>query len=174
VAALVLFDSGYVDYSDVPDARPEATIEELVAELQGDPVPDTWDGLVALLAEHGLDEPWTLDAWRAGFDVDDDGRITRIASDVALAAARRGLMQARASEAWPAVAAAATPTLVLLATEPPEQRQVNADAAARMGAAVPHADMRPIDGMSHAVFADLGAGAGTLVADWLREQRQEA
>ena len=69
------------------------------------------------------------------------------------------------------MAAAAIPTLVLLATEPPEQRQVNADAGARMRAAVPHADVRPIDGMSHAVFADLGAGAGALVADWLREQR---
>ena len=68
------------------------------------------------------------------------------------------------------VAAAAIPTLVLLATEPPEQRQVNADAAARMRASVPHADVRPIGGMSHAVFADLGAGAGTVVADWLREQ----
>ena len=85
VAALVLFDSGHVDYSDVPDARPEATIEELVAELQADPVPDTWEGLVALLAEHGLD-----------------------------------------------------------ATEPPEQRQVNADAAARMDATVPHADVSPM------------------------------
>lgn len=171
VAALVLFDSGHLDYSDVPDARPEATIEELVAELQADPVPDTWEGLVALLAEHGLDKPWTLDAWREGFAVAPDGRITRIASDVALAAARRGLMRARASEAWPAVAAAAIPTLVLLATEPPEQRQQNADAAARLRAAVPHADVRPIEGMSHAVFADLGADAGTLAADWLREQR---
>ena len=39
-----------------------------------------------------------------------------------------------------------------------------------MRAAVPHADVRPIDGMRHAVFPDLGAGAGALVADWLREQ----
>jgi pimeloyl-ACP methyl ester carboxylesterase len=57
VAGLVLFDSGHIDYCDVPDARPEATIEELIAELQADPVPDTWDGLVALLAEQGLDRP---------------------------------------------------------------------------------------------------------------------
>ena len=35
----------------------------------------------------------------------------------------------------------------------------------------PQADVRPIEGMRHAVFADLGASAGMLVADWLREQR---
>ena len=63
------------------------------------------------------------------------------------------------------------PTLVLLATEPPEQRESNAEAGERMQRAVPHADVRPIEGMRHAVFADLGASAGTLVADWLREQR---
>ena len=34
VAALVLFDSGHVDYCDLPDARPDATIEELIAELR--------------------------------------------------------------------------------------------------------------------------------------------
>jgi alpha-beta hydrolase superfamily lysophospholipase len=68
------------------------------------------------------------------------------------------------------VSAHETPTLVLLATELPEQRAQNAEAAERMQQAVPHADVRPIEGMRHAVFADLGAAAGTLVADWLREQ----
>ena len=50
----------------------------------------------------------------------------------------------------------AFPTLVLLATEPPEQRETNAEAGERMRAVVPHADVRPIEGMRHAVFADLG------------------
>ena len=63
------------------------------------------------------------------------------------------------------------PTLVLLATEPPEQRQVNVEAGERMRAVVPHADVRPIDGMRHAVFADLGAAAGMIAGEWLREQR---
>jgi pimeloyl-ACP methyl ester carboxylesterase len=171
VGALVLFDSGHVDYRDLPDARPEATFDELIAELEADPVPDTWDELVALLAEHGLEKDWTLAAWRNGFEIDADGRIRRRTTDVALAAASQGLMQASPSKAWPAIAAARIPTLVLLATEPPEYRQTNLEAAERMHAAVPLADIRPIDGMRHAVFADLGAAAGTLVADWLREQR---
>ena len=110
-------------------------------------------------------------AAREGFGVEPDGRITRITSNIALAASRQGLMRGRASGAWPAVAAAAIPTLVLLATEPLEQRKENAEAGERIRRAVPHADVRPIEGMRHAVFADLGASTGTLVADWLREQR---
>jgi pimeloyl-ACP methyl ester carboxylesterase len=170
VAALVLFDSGHLDYADVPGANPDATIDELIAELDADPLPQTWDELVVLLAENGLDQEWTLAAWREGFDVAPDGRISRIASSIALAASRQGLMRGRASDAWPAVADATIPTLVLLATEPAEQRESNAEAGERMRSAIPHADIRPIDGMRHAVFADLGASAGTLVADWLREQ----
>jgi pimeloyl-ACP methyl ester carboxylesterase len=171
VGALVLLDSGHLDYADVPGANPEATVVELIAELKEDPPPPTWDELVALLAENGLDQEWTLAAWREGFAVEPDGRITRIASNVALAASRRGLMRGRASDAWPAVAAARIPTLVLLATEPAEQRESNAEAGGRMREAIPHADVRPIEGMRHAVLADLGASTGALVADWLRAQR---
>jgi alpha-beta hydrolase superfamily lysophospholipase len=40
-----------------------------------------------------------------------------------------------------------------------------------MRAAVPQADVRPIEGMRHAVLADLGAEAGALVAAWLVEHR---
>jgi hypothetical protein len=40
-----------------------------------------------------------------------------------------------------------------------------------MREAVPHAEIRPIEGMRHSVFADLGASAGSRVAEWLREQR---
>ena len=154
----------------MPGAIPDASIDELIAELEADPLPATWDELVALLAEHGLDQEWTLAAWREGFDVDADGSITRIASNIALAASRQGPMRGRASAAWPAIAAAVIPTLVLLATEPPEQREANAEAGERMQQAMPHADVRPIEGMRHAVFADLGASVGALVADWLREQ----
>ena len=168
--ALVLFDSGHVDYGDWPDARPEAALEDLIAEIEADPLPDSWDDLVSLLAEHDLAQEWTLAAWREAFDVSADGALRRLGSTRALAAARIGLMRARASDAWPAIAAARIPTLVLLATEPEEMRERNAVAAEKMRLAMPEADIRPVDGMRHAVFADLGARAGALVADWLREQ----
>lgn len=170
VSALVLFDSGHLDYQDQPGARADATIAELLAELEADPVPDTWAELVATLSEHGLDRDWTLAAWREGFTIEPDGRIQRLATDGALAAASHGLMRARASDGWPAIAAADIPTLVLLATEPPEYREQNVQAGERMRAVVRHADIRPIDGMRHAVFADLGEQAGVIAGEWLREQ----
>ena len=159
VSALVLFDSGHLDYQDQPGARADATIAELIAELEADPVPDTWDELVATLAEHGLDRDWTLAAWREGFDDrTPTARIQRLATDGALAAAssradaRRG--RATAGRRSPPQT---IPTLVLLATEPPEYREQNAEAASGCVRSVRHADVRPIDGMRHAVFADLGA-----------------
>ena len=93
VSALVLFDSGHVDDADVPGANPDATVDGLIAELEADPLPAAWDELVALLAEHRLDQNWTLAAWREGFEVGPAGRITRIASNLALAASRQGLMR---------------------------------------------------------------------------------
>ena len=67
----------------------------------------------------------------------------------------------------PALATAGIPTLVLLATEARAAR--DAAAAARMRAAFPAAELRPVEGMRHAVFADLGAEIGVLASDWLRE-----
>lgn len=166
VRALVLFDSGHIDYADWPGARPEATFEELLAELEADPPPTTWDDLVILLAEHGLDQEWTLAAWQEGFDVAADGGLQLRASNEVLAASRMGLMRARASDAWPTVAGAQIPTLLLLATEPEELREPNEAAAGRMQAIVPEAEIRPVPGMRHAVFADLGAGVGATVAEW--------
>ena len=75
-------------------------------------------------------------------------------------------MRGVASDAWPAVAAAAIPTLV--SSRP--SRRSSADErrrCRRMRRRLPHADVRPIDGMRHAVLAS-APSAGTLVADWLR------
>jgi hypothetical protein len=52
-----------------------------------------------------------------------------------------------------------------LVTRAPEQRQVNAEADENLQAALPHADVRPLEGMRHAVFPDLGAGVGALIAE---------
>ena len=167
VRALVLFDSGHVNYADWPDARPDATIDELIAEVDAEPMPATWDELVSLLAENKLDQDWTLAAWRNGFDAAPDGGLRRLASREVLAASRAGLMHKRVSDGWPTIAAAGIPTLVLLATEPEEIREINASAAERMHAAIPHVDIRPIAGMRHTLFADLGEATGTIVAEWL-------
>ncbi len=167
VAALVFFDSGHRDYADWPGASPDATIDDLVAELEAETMPATWDELAAILGAERLGQPWTLAAWREGFAETPDG-LQWLGTNEALAAARVGLMQGRASTAWPAIAAAGIPTLFLLATEPAEEREGNERCAEQLGEAIPQAEVRLIDGMRHAVFADLGAEVGVLVADWLR------
>lgn len=132
-------------------------------------MPETWDDLVSLLTQENLAQEWILAAWRRSFDVEPTGALHPKASFETLAASRLGLMRARASEAWPAVAAAGIPSLVLLATEPEALRGPNTAAADRMRAAFPAAELRLVAGMRHAVFADLGAEAGGIVADWLRK-----
>lgn len=167
VRALVLFDSGHRDYGDWPDARPEATIDELIAELDAETMPETWDELESILVAEGFGQPWTLAAWREAFDVDSAAGLRRLGTNEAMAAARVGLAQARASEAWPTVAAARIPALFLLATEPSQERESNTLCVEQVRAAIPHAELRLIDGMRHAVFADIGAEAGVIAAKWL-------
>ena len=61
------------------------------------------------------------------------------------------------------------PTLLVLATEPEDVRDANERLVVRFAEAVPHAEIvRP--GCRHAVFADLGAGAGDVVVEWLQRQ----
>ena len=73
----------------------------------------------------------------------------------------------RPSERWPVLADAGIPTLLVLATEPVEARELNERLLPRFLAAVPQAEVvRP--GCRHQVFADLGERGGELVADWLR------
>ena len=75
-------------------------------------------------------------------------------------------LQAHPSERWPVLADARIPTLLVLATEPAETRETTERLLPRFLEAVPQADVvRP--GCRHQVFADLGAGAGELVASWL-------
>ena len=57
--------------------------------VEADPCRATWDELVALLAEHELDQAWTLAAWREG-SMSTRRQDPRLATNVALAASRRG------------------------------------------------------------------------------------
>jgi pimeloyl-ACP methyl ester carboxylesterase len=166
-AALVLYDSRASDFADHPSADLGATLEQLVErqrELSGT---DSWGRLVELLRAEGLDQPWTLDAWREATTIADDGAVAVRASAEARGAAVYQAMRGRPSERWPVLATAGTPTLLVLATEPPEAGETNERLLPRFLAAVPRAEVvRP--GCRHQVFADLGARAGELTAGWLR------
>jgi pimeloyl-ACP methyl ester carboxylesterase len=113
VRALVLLDSGHLDYADL---HPNG--------VESDPSP------------HGL--------------------------------ARTGLLE-RISPAWPTIAAHEIPTLLYLATLPPHG-EVNRTYVPRFEAALPHADVRWLDGVTHGIVEDVGAPLGDEIAGWLVEQ----
>jgi pimeloyl-ACP methyl ester carboxylesterase len=165
-AALILYDSGASDFADHPFADLSATREQLIesaGEISGF---ESWDRLVELLRAEGLDQPWTLDAWREATTVGPDGTVAVRASAEVCGTALYHSMRARPSERWQVLAAARIPTLLVLATEPPEARETNERQLPRFLDAVPQAEVvRP--GCRHQVFADLGARAGDLTATWL-------
>ena len=164
--ALVLYDSGASDFADHPSADLSATKQQLIEMAREYSGFESWDRLVELLGAEGRDQPWELEAWREATTVDGDGTVTVRASAEVQGTAVYYAMRGRPSERWSALAAARIPTLLVLATEPPEARELNERLLPRFLDAVPHAEVvRP--GCSHQVFADLGARAGELTAAWL-------
>jgi pimeloyl-ACP methyl ester carboxylesterase len=125
VRAVVLLDSGHIDYASLP----------------------------------GVDVGRTLDEWV------DEARARSPEKVEARARAMRGLAEP-ISPSWPVLAANEIPTLLFLATEPPHVEQNRAHIG-RFEAAVPHANVRWVDGAGHAILADVGARLGDEIADWL-------
>ena len=82
--------------------------------------------------------------------------------------AMTGLLD-RVSTAWPTVAANEIPTLLFLATQPPHV-DVNRAHTPKFEAALPHADVRWVDGAGHGIIEDVGAPLGDEIAGWLVEQ----
>jgi hypothetical protein len=60
--------------------------------------------------------------------------------------------------------------LLLVATEPPELEEYRTEAAACFQAAVPHADVRRMEGAGHDLVVDLGPELGELIDRWLSER----
>ena len=155
VRALVLADSGHLDYADVEQSR-------------NSPPPKQWswesrDALDAWLREN-LERvtPEVIAGYQAGA-YDEDGGAVRGSSAEVVLDARTGLLD-RVSDFWPALGD--VPVLLFLATEEPHVTQ-NREHIARFEAAVPHAEVRWIDGAGHGLIADVGPPLGDEIADWL-------
>lgn len=166
VKALLLVDSGHVDYADDPSANPSATLDELIEESAArvHRAPDRAG--VARDLELPVDDPVVESFLEGTMDDGAGGLITRTLPSTR-GAAMYGLLRARPSAQWPAIAAAGLPVLLLLATVPAEARQRNDAAAARLRAAIPQADVRFVEGASHALITDERERFGRTVADWL-------
>jgi pimeloyl-ACP methyl ester carboxylesterase len=164
VPALVLLDSGHLDYgalhpelldkpledwlADAPDPLSAADRQDLATSLEIDPEDPVLDDLMLAVTEAG-------------------GRLVSRTDPLAGAAARFALVQARCSDDWPGIAAAGTPTLLLLATEPEEARSQNEEWGDRFGQAVPRAEVRLLEGGTHSLLTDFREDLGRDVADWL-------
>jgi pimeloyl-ACP methyl ester carboxylesterase len=152
--AVVLVDSGHIDYVDLESAR-------------NSPPPRQWEWESRAAFTSWLEEnlerptPEVLAGYAAGV-LDLDGRVVGSSAD-SLLRARDGLLD-RLSARWPALAD--VPVLLLLATESPHGDQ-NREHLQRFREAVPHADVRWVDGATHGVIADAGPALGDEIAAWV-------
>lgn len=171
VQALVLLDSGHIDYADQDGADLSASLNQLSEESEAARLRVADRAEVARELKVAEDDP-LVDAFLEGMTDDGHGGLISRTLGTSRGAAMYHLMRARQSERWPAIAAAAIPTLLLLATEPESIRSQNERAAARFTAAMPTADVRFLEGVTHSLVTDMREDFGRLVADWLRAPAQ--
>jgi pimeloyl-ACP methyl ester carboxylesterase len=168
VRALVLVDSGHLDYAETPGADLTASLDDLI--VQGDEkrlrLPDR-QAVVDML--HAEPDDVLVDAFLEGMEPDDEGGLVSRTPGRARGPALYHLSRARQSETWPAIAAASIPVLLLLATEPEQARTVSQDGAARFSAILPDAEVRWVDGATHSLVTDERERFGTTVVDWVSE-----
>jgi pimeloyl-ACP methyl ester carboxylesterase len=169
VKALVLVDSGHLDYADQPGAGVDKSIETLSAEAEAARrrAPDR--ATIAKDLELDIDDA-VVAAFLEGMEADGEGGLISRTTGTSRGAAMYHLMRARQSDRWQAIADARIPTLLLLATKPDEIRSQNETAAARFRDAVPQADIRYIDA-TNSLVTDLRDRFGEIVAGWLEEAR---
>jgi pimeloyl-ACP methyl ester carboxylesterase len=166
IRALVLVDSGHLDYADTPDADLSATLPDLIA--QGDEtrlrLPDR-DAVAEMI--HTEPDDVVVDAFLEGMEPDGEGGLVSRTPGAARGPALYHLMRARQSETWPAIAACGMPVLLLLATQPAEAREVNERGAAAFSRALPDAEVQWVDGATHSLVTDERERFGETVAAWL-------
>jgi pimeloyl-ACP methyl ester carboxylesterase len=126
VAAVVLFDSGHIDYRDLDDVDPDKPVDAWLAQVRARPDPRNAEGRA--YAMRGMTDP--------------------------------------VSPSWTALAKRSIPTLLLLATVEPHA-EVNRRHVGRFESAMPHAEVRWIEGATHGIVDDVGAPLGDQLADWL-------
>lgn len=155
--ALVLVDSGHIDY-----------VELVGITYSPEPVTWEWESREVFrdwLREH-LDRV-TLEVV-AGYEAgvrDEGGKVAGSPAEAARRA-RAGLLD-RLSPHWPQLDG--VPVLLFLATEQPHGDQ-NREHIGRFAGAVPHADIRWVDGATHGLLADVGPPLGDEIAAWLDRQ----
>jgi pimeloyl-ACP methyl ester carboxylesterase len=168
VDALVLVDSGHLDYAETPGADLEATVDELIAQSRARRLRLSDRAAVAELLDVDADDT-LVDAFLEGMEPDEAGGLISRTTGSARGPALYHLARSRQSQTWPDIARAGIPTLLLLATNPEEARVVNEGGAERFAAAIPRAEVRWVAGATHSLVTDERERFGAAVADWLAE-----
>src|SRR5215213_5845052 len=130
VRALVLVDSGHLDYADQPGVSLTDTLDQLTEKAEAARVRPKDRAEVGSDLGLPVDDP-VVDAFMAGLMDDGAGGLISRTTGASRARAMYHLMRARQSEQWSALARAGFPILLLLATKPDEARVENQAAAAR-------------------------------------------
>jgi pimeloyl-ACP methyl ester carboxylesterase len=167
--ALVLLDSGHVDYPELPEVEQDRPLEAWVTEAAERPSRwDSWSAFVDdMRAGSRRWNPQIEDALRAGL-IQTDGGVTSPCTSETRGAVMWGLASARQSATWPALAAAGLPVLLLTATEPPELRALNEEWGRRFAEQVPHAEVRAVPDAGHSLLTDVGPPLAEEIGTWLR------
>ena len=168
--ALVLVDSGHVDYADVNGADANLSLEEWVQRAR--------DRRLVVPDRAALAEALEVDGRRPahGRPAARHGRGGRPAGP---AGDSRGpgcrALPPRPGPADRDLAGAPQeeqiPTLLLLATEPESAREQNERAGHAFQAVIHQADVRLVEGATHSLVTDLREEFGRTVAEWLATLR---
>jgi pimeloyl-ACP methyl ester carboxylesterase len=163
--ALVLVDSGHIDYADVSGADAALTLDQWVQRAR--------DRRLVVPDRAALAEAMELDAGDPLVDdlllgmVEEGGQLVPRVTAEAQGAAFFHLGRAQQSATWPALQEEGTPTLLLLATEPQSAREQNERAGHAFKAVIHQADVQLLEGATHSLVTDIRGAFGRLVAEWL-------
>jgi pimeloyl-ACP methyl ester carboxylesterase len=165
VGALVLVDSGHVDYADVDKEAAELSLDDWVQRARDRRlvVPDR--AALAAALEVAVDDS-LMDDLLLGM-VEDNGRLVQRSTPEAQGAALYHLGRARQTAAWPALQEEQIPTLLLLATEPTATLEQNQKAAHAFEAVIHQAEVQLLEGTTHSLVTDIRIAFGQVVAEWL-------
>jgi pimeloyl-ACP methyl ester carboxylesterase len=164
--ALVLLDSGHIDYGALPDVDAGRPLQAWIDDARARPW--RWPSEQAFADELAASvQRWSPDLLQAHLaGLHREGGELVGASPEARGAAFRGLAVARQSRAWPRIREARIPVLLLLATLPPHV-DVNERLVTAFMQALPQADVRWVENAGHGLLADAGPALGEQVGDWL-------
>jgi pimeloyl-ACP methyl ester carboxylesterase len=166
VRALVLVDSGHLDYADTPGADVSVTMDDLIAHGEENRLRLADRDAVVHMLDAEPDDV-LVDAFLEGMEPDGEGGLVSRTPGVARGPALYHLTRSMQSRTWAPIASSGMPVLLLLATEPEQARAVNERGAAAVSAAIPSVEVRWTEGATHSLITDARERFGATVAGWL-------